>query len=230
MGADVSVCPVPRQLERLLAEQLGGPDRDAVEAHVERCSSCQDRLDRLIGSTPNPAGSRVGSVSESNFEPADGFLARIKQPPRGGSSAASVVDLLEFKRLGQYEILGSLAKGGMGAVYKARHVELGKVVALKVLPAEKDCEANAARFKHEVRAMGRLEHPNIVAAHDAGEQSGIRYLVMAFVDGIDLARLIDRRGPLPVADACELARQAAAGLQHAFEQGLVHRDVKPQNL
>jgi hypothetical protein len=115
-------------------------------------------------------------------------------------------------------------------VYKARHVELGKVVAVKVLPAGKDCEANVARFKQEVRAMGRLEHPNIVTAQDAGEENGVRYLVMAFVDGIDLARLVDRRGPLPVAEACELARQAAVGLQHAFEKGLVHRDVKPQNL
>jgi serine/threonine protein kinase len=228
MGADVNVCPVPRELERLLAEQLGGPDRDAVEAHVERCSSCQDRLDRLIGASPAPGG----SVSDSSFEPDDDFLSRLKVPPRatGPSSAASAVDLLEFKRLGQYEILGSLAAGGMGAVYKARHIELGKVVAVKVLPAEKKCEANVARFKQEVRAMGRLEHPNIVAAHDAGEENGVRYLVMAFVDGIDLARLVDRRGPLPVAEACELARQAAVGLQHAFEKGLVHRDVKPQNL
>jgi hypothetical protein len=228
MGADVKVCPVPRELERLLAEQLG-QDRDAVEAHVECCSSCQDRLDRLVAATPVTTAS---SSAYTGPEPADDFLARLKVPPRedGLSSVASAVDLVPFKRLGQYEVLGSLAAGGMGAVYKARHVELGKVVAVKVLPAEKTCEANVARFKQEVRAMGRLEHPNIVAAHDAGEENGVRYLVMAFVDGIDLARLVDRRGPLPIADACELARQAATGLQHAFEKGLVHRDVKPQNL
>jgi hypothetical protein len=232
MGAEVSLCPPPRQLERLLAEELGGPERDSVEAHVERCSSCQDQLTRLVGTPPAPSGSRAGGrPGGATPEPAGDFLDRLKQPPRDEAHPpASVADWLENGRLGQYEILGKLGKGGMGAVYKARHVELGKVVALKVLPAAQVCEANVARFKHEVRAIGRLEHPNIVAAYDAGEHRGVRYLVMALVDGIDLERLVDRRGPLPVADACELARQAAAGLQHAFEQGLVHRDVKPHNL
>ncbi len=232
MGADVGLCPSPRQLERLLAEQLGDPERASVEAHVEQCPTCQGTLDRLIGAPPtvsvSPAG---GHPEDSAAEPGGDFLDRVKQrPPQREAPRTAAADWLVGGRLGQYEVLGKLGKGGMGAVYKARHVELGKLVAIKVLPAEQVCEANVARFRHEVRAMGKLEHPNIVAAHDAGEHRGVRYLVMALVDGVDLGRLVELRGPLPVADACELARQAAVGLQHAFEQGLVHRDVKPQNL
>src|SRR5262245_5464683 len=102
MGADVSVCPVPRLLERLLADDLGGGDRDAVESHVEHCSSCQDRLDRLIGATPHPSGSGISESSDAGPEPKDEFLARLRMPPRGEglSSVGSVVDLLSFKRVG----------------------------------------------------------------------------------------------------------------------------------
>ncbi|HKB06343.1 MAG TPA: serine/threonine-protein kinase, partial [Gemmataceae bacterium] len=134
------------------------------------------------------------------------------------------------RRVGQYEVLEKLGSGGMGAVYKARHVELGKVVALKVLPADQVDEVRVGRFKNEVRAIGRLDHPHIVAARDAGEFSGVHYLVMDLVDGEDLGRVVERHGRLPIPDACEAIRQAADGLQHAFERGLVHRDIKPSNL
>jgi hypothetical protein len=118
----------------------------------------------------------------------------------------------------------------MGTVFKARHVELGKLVALKVLPAGQMDEARVARFKNEIRALGRLEHPNVVAAHDAGEFRGVHFLVMDFVEGMDLARILECQASLSIPDACEAIRQAALGLQHAFERGLVHRDVKPSNL
>jgi serine/threonine protein kinase len=133
-------------------------------------------------------------------------------------------------RIGQYDLLEKLGRGGMGAVYKARHRELGKVVALKVLPAELKNEVTIARFKNEMRAVGKLEHPNIVGAHDGGQFGDTYFLVMEFVDGIDLARLIERHGSLRLSDACELVCQAAVGLQHAHEHDLVHRDIKPSNL
>src|SRR5581483_7020063 len=91
-------------------------------------------------------------------------------------------------------------------------------------------EAAVARFRNEMKAAGRLAHPNIVAAHDAGRVGGTYYLAMELLDGADLSALVGRLGPLPVADACELVRQAAVGLQHAGECGLAHRDVKPSNL
>jgi hypothetical protein len=100
-----------------------------------------------------------------------------------------------------------------------------------VLPQErlKDREA-VLRFQREMRAVGNLRHPNIVEAPDAGEADGMPYLVMEYVDGCDLGKLVGRMGPLPVAEACDVIRQAALGLEHAHEQGRVHRDVKPSNL
>src|SRR5262249_14316990 len=121
--------------------------------------------------------------------------------------------------------------GGMGTVYKALHVLLQRIVALKVLPADRVSSDKAvARFRREMKAVGRLNHPNIVQAIDAGEVDGTHFLVMEFIDGKALSRLVAWRGPLRVPDACELLRQAAIAVQHAHEHDLVHRDVKPSNL
>jgi serine/threonine protein kinase len=133
--------------------------------------------------------------------------------------------------LGEYELLEWLGAGGMGEVYRARHVRLGKEFALKVLlPRWAGREEVLARFVREVRAAGRVEHPNLVAAVYAGEADGTPYLVMELLRGEDLAARVCRSGPLPVREACEAVRQAALGLQAAHETGLVHRDVKPGNL
>ncbi len=133
--------------------------------------------------------------------------------------------------IGQYKLLAKLGQGGMGAVYKALHTRLNRLVALKVLPAERLQDAAAiARFDREMRAVGALAHENIVAAHDAGEIDGTHYLVMELVDGADLGTIARDQAPLPVAEACEIIRQAALGLQHAYENNLVHRDIKPSNL
>jgi len=133
--------------------------------------------------------------------------------------------------LGEYEILERLGGGGMGNVYKALHTRLNRFVALKMLPESRHDDATANfRFDREMRAAGSLDHPNIVRASDAREIDGKRFLVMELVEGMDLAELGRRYGPLPIADACELIRQAALGLQSAHERGLVHRDVKPSNL
>lgn len=137
----------------------------------------------------------------------------------------------EPKQLREYKLLEKLGEGGMGTVYKAEHSKLKKTVALKILPAQRMRDAQSVeRFQREMEAVGRLDHPNIVRALDAGEVEGTHFLVMEFVDGIDLDTLARRTGTIPVADACELIRQAALGLDHANEYGLVHRDVKPSNL
>jgi tRNA A-37 threonylcarbamoyl transferase component Bud32 len=138
----------------------------------------------------------------------------------------------EPRRLGDYELREKLGQGGMGAVYKAVHTRLGKTVALKVLASDRYRDGRlVARFHREMRALGGLQHPNIVQALDAREEDGVPFLVMEYVAGLNLGRLVERAGPLPVADACEVVRQAALGLHHAYQsQGLVHRDLKPSNL
>ena len=135
-----------------------------------------------------------------------------------------------FPRLGDYELLDVIGSGGMGTVYCARHLRLGKLVALKVLRAGlEEGRLLLERFKQEMHLIGRLNHPNIVTALDAREENGTLFLVMELVDGASVDRL-SAAGPLRIADACEIARQVALGLEHAHEHRLVHRDMKPSNL
>lgn len=135
------------------------------------------------------------------------------------------------ERILDYELLGQLGRGAMGTVYEARHTRLKKNVAIKLLPAEFVTDpAVVSRFHREMQAVGRLEHPNIIHALDAGEVDGVSFLVMERIDGIDLAELTSDGRTLNIADACEIVRQAAVGLHYAHEHGLVHRDVKPSNL
>jgi hypothetical protein len=124
-----------------------------------------------------------------------------------------------------------VGKGGMGAVYRAEHRHMGRPVAIKVLkPALLGDADSLARFQREVHAVSRLDHDNIVRAYDADSAGGLHFLVMEFVPGTTLDRLVQERGPLPVRQACEYVSQAARGLQYAHERGLVHRDIKPSNL
>ncbi|HSQ58331.1 MAG TPA: protein kinase, partial [Gemmata sp.] len=236
MAASVSGCPSAEDLERLLSEELSDTDLTAVEAHVETCADCQQRLERLV--TPTASATRPPSGLTTSDLPGgaanEAFLKRLRQLPLPSAETGSFVADPDREgvpsQLGPYEILKRIGRGGMGTVYRARHLDLDKVVALKVLPADRVDEAAVARFRNEMKAAGQLGHPNIVAAHDAGRIGGTYYLAMDIVDGEDLAALVDELGPLPIADACELIRQAADGLQHACERGFAHRDVKPSNL
>jgi serine/threonine protein kinase len=133
--------------------------------------------------------------------------------------------------LGQYRILDELGHGGMGHVYKALHAIMGRVVAIKVISPELVQNPVAVEwFRREVRASTQLVHPNIAMAYDANEAEGLHFLVMEYVEGGTLDALVKKEGPLPVDHACALMRQAALGLQHAHEKGMVHRDIKPANL
>jgi serine/threonine protein kinase len=130
-----------------------------------------------------------------------------------------------------YEIKALLGTGGMGVVYRALDHALQRDVALKVIAGQTHQNLAKERFLRERRALGRLNHDNVVRAFHAGEtDEGQLFLVMELVDGRSLAEILQAHGRLPVADACELARQAALGLKALHEAMLVHRDVKPQNL
>jgi tRNA A-37 threonylcarbamoyl transferase component Bud32 len=148
-------------------------------------------------------------------------------PPGAGGKAAEIARL----KIPGYEILDLLGKGGMGAVYKARQKSLDRIVALKVLaPDIARDETYLKRFTTEARALARLNHENIIAGIDVGEANGYRYFAMEYVEGESLAALIEREGALSEKRALTIAMQIARALAHADKNGLVHRDVKPQNV
>jgi hypothetical protein len=199
--------PNAAELTAFDSGQLPAAERQAVEQHVRQCPDCCRTLDRL---------------------PEDSLAAVVRAFAGGPSSCEPPAALAGHPR---YRLLEVLGRGGMGVVYKAVHRLMDRVVALKIIDQRlTDRPAFVERFRREVKAAARLAHPNIVTAYDADQAGDTHFLVMEHVAGISLDRELQRRGPLPVAEACDIVRQAALGLQHAHEHGMVHRDVKPANL
>jgi serine/threonine protein kinase len=212
-------CPSRDQLAAFRGGKLSGPAREIVAAHLEDCRACQ----ALLPSLATEADPWRTGLSET---------VSAREPP-GRQADRQVVggNAAPLARLGKYELLAELGRGAMGVVYEARHVDLDKPVALKELLDGSGCGPEAlARFRREMKAAGRLEHANVVRTWDAGEADGRHFLVMELVEGLGLNEVLRRHGALNVADACEAIRQAALGLQHIPEHGLVHRDLKPSNL
>lgn len=164
--------------------------------------------------------------TQSSLNPVENTSSGAARP---AAPVGMVVDV--GGQLGPYQLVAKLGEGGMGAVFKARHTKLGKLVALKILPPHVMSRGDAlARFEREMLAVGSLQHPNIVQAHDAGDVGGVHYLSMEFVEGQDLQKVVQDKGPMSVVNACKAIRQAAQGLAAAHKLGLVHRDIKPSNL
>jgi serine/threonine protein kinase len=133
--------------------------------------------------------------------------------------------------LGEYVLVARLGSGGMGEVVKGKHRTNGRIVAIKLIRAERLGDPDSVRrFQREARAVLRLDHPHIVRAIETGQDGTTQYLVMEYIEGMDVSCLLARWGALPIASACEVIRQSALGLHHAHEAGLVHRDIKPSNL
>jgi serine/threonine protein kinase len=227
-------CPYPAQLHEYARGTLPEDLAETLASHLEGCPTCDSILRNIENEQQpllvSPIANSVGE-HQHDVEIAEAALRRVLtsgSPPQVDKPGNGPLPLGPFD---EYELLEELAVGDMGAVYKARQVRLDKVVALKVLARGCTGDPRAvARFDREMKAAGRLSHPNIVQALDARDIGETSILVMEFVDGIDLAKLLKNAGPLKVADACELVRQAALGLQYAHEHGWVHRDIKPSNL
>jgi serine/threonine protein kinase len=166
-------------------------------------------------------------------EPADAGDDAANGPAAsfGSSDIIDIGDPLEVaKKLPQFEILEMLGRGGMGVVYKARQRNLDRIVALKILPPLDALSPDfVARFTREARALAKLNHPNIVNVHDFGETGGLYYIIMEYVDGMNLRQLLQTRRLTP-AEALAIVPKICDALEYAHEEGLVHRDIKPENL
>ncbi|MFO0807489.1 MAG: protein kinase [Gemmataceae bacterium] len=132
---------------------------------------------------------------------------------------------------GKYKLLELIGAGGMGAVYLCEHIYMSRLVALKVLPSNKlEDRATLERFYREAKAVGQLDHPNIVRAHDIDRDDNILFLVLEYIDGSSLQEIVGRYGPMDFIRAAHYIAQAALGLEHAHAANLIHRDIKPGNL
>src|SRR5262245_52888570 len=175
---------------------------------------------------PRVCPARVIELFRARLARAELFLRRgaLKRKP------AMTLDPV-LQTIGNYELLEKIAEGGMGAIYKGRHRTTGQIVALKVMPpGMAHNKVLLKRFEQEFRAASRLDHPNIVRAIDYGDTGSSPYLVMEFVDGESLGAKLDREGRMAEGDAIRLIVQVAQGLHRAHKLGLIHRDVKPDNI
>jgi len=151
-------------------------------------------------------------------------------PPRAGVTGAISLDN-EPLRFGDYELLHEVARGGMGVVYRARHMKLNRIVALKmILAGPLAADEDITRFRTEAEAAARLQHPHIVAVHEVGEIEGQHYFSMDFIEGTSLAQKLLQSGPMPGRVAARYVRLMARAVHHAHKQGILHRDLKPSNI
>lgn len=249
MTATIVDHPAPFLLDAYALGTLP-PDRAAeIDEHLSACESCFGRLvtvpdDSFVALLRSAKSAEIFDPT-SDFGPIEGTVLQPEsavRPPSElrcevtrsvGRSEASPdegipEELLQHTR---YRILERCGAGGMGVVYRAEHRVMNREVALKVIRPELLRRGDAVdRFRREVQAAAALSHPNIVSAYDAEQSEGLHFLVMEYVPGCDLARFVAQQGPLPTRDACDFIQQAALGLAHAHQRGMVHRDVKPQNL
>ena len=174
----------------------------------------------VVGEVPTAAADHLSSTSHNTVK-----MSQASPPPGGRLFLESP------PMLAGYTLLEELGHGGMGVVYKARDQQRGRFVAIKVIRKDRLLHAETIRrFRREAQAAARLAHPNVVLVYDSDHEGDTHFLVMEYVAGVTLQRLLEKEGPQPVALACDFLRQVALGLQHVHEQGLVHRDLKPANL
>ena len=202
------------------------PNPDEVEA----CLHCSHRFATAkISLTPLPSGQ---DLSELTSVPTMGSPSSLKEwatKSQRGTSSVVLPAGLEIGR--RYRVKSLLGIGGMGAVYLVHDKDLDRDVALKLIKSDIAEDADALeRFKREIQLSSRVTHPNVLRVFDLGESDDIKFLTMQFVDGRDLATILKKQGKLPNERLVRVFRQVAEGLKAAHDQGVVHRDLKPQNI
>ena len=233
MGASAAVHPTDPTLQDYGLGKLDDTSAESVCKHLASCPDCERRVaelssDEFLGRLQN---ARVKSdKSAAGWSPfgvssTESACGAVVPPPPVDTLPPELVDHAD------YEIVREIGRGGMGVVYLARNKLMGRLEVLKVVggqlierPGVRD------RFLREVQSAAKLQHRNIVSAYSAVRLGESIVLAMEYIDGEDLAKMVKSRGPLPVVHACYFIYQAALGLQHAHERGMVHRDIKPANL
>ncbi|MFO0885147.1 MAG: protein kinase [Pirellulales bacterium] len=228
-----SVCLLDDQLRSLLEEDLLPQEAADCEAHLATCPRCRDKVESLIGNAD-----WWQEAQDSLRSPQD-RTATI--PPEKLSSIAPHADILRLLgptdnpqmlgRIGSYEIVGILGRGGMGVVFKGFDPALNRFVAIKMLaPHLAASGAARKRFEREAQAAAAIVHDHVMAIHGVADWQGTPYLVMPYVRGASLQKRIDDQGPFQLREILRIGMQTAAGLAAAHAQGLVHRDIKPANI
>jgi formylglycine-generating enzyme required for sulfatase activity/serine/threonine protein kinase len=233
MGATAAVHPADPTLQAYGLGKLDDVSSASVRKHLEGCDTCQRRVaeltsDEFLGRLQKAhikTDTAISGWSQSAGSSTEGASRSVVPPPPVDTLPPELVDHPD------YEIVRELGRGGMGVVYLAKNKLMGRLEVLKFVGRHLiERPGVADRFLREIRSAAKLHHPNIVAALSAIRSGESLALAMEYVEGLDLAKIVKTKGPLPIAHACNFIHQAALGLQHAHERGMVHRDIKPANL
>ena len=215
--------PSPEMLSDFALGKLDDAGQLAVSRHIEHCDECRGRVGQISSDSFLDRFRDVQNAGRS--QPGTGQATDFVSPARADTLPPG------FAENPDYEIKRELGRGGMGVVYLVHNKLMGRDEVVKVLGQHIIARRGVLdRFLREIRAVAKLRHQNIVTAYSATRIGESLVFSMEYVDGLDLARMVKAKGPLPVAHACNFVHQAALGLQHAHEEGLVHRDIKPANL
>ncbi len=232
MAATSASHPSDQALRAYGQGRLDERSTESVEGHLASCRDCRRRVAEL---TTDRSSDRDhgGRARPDSPPPVGSSFPGLSRPEGGPIPAPPATETLPpgLAENPDYEVIRELGRGGMGVVYLARNTLMGRNEVLKVVSGNLlDRSIVRERFLREIRNAAQLHHPNIVTAYSAVRAGDQIVLAMEYVEGHDLAELVKASGPLSVAHAANFAYQAALGLQHAHEHGMVHRDIKPSNL
>jgi Protein kinase domain len=231
MNAPTSLHPTDQTLSSYGLGKLDDILAEAINKHLEQCPDCRKRVAEMSADSFLERVRDAQAIDKSTDGKSQVYWSQSLE--KTGAAAPIAADTLPpgLADHPDFEIKRELGRGGMGVVYLAHNTLMGRDEVLKVMGRQIiERPGVLERFLREIRAVAKLRHPNIVTAYHATRLGESIVFAMEFVEGLDLSRMVKAKGPLPVGHACNFIYQAALGLQHAHEEGLVHRDIKPGNL